>query len=355
MELIISVDTALEAAPAASAVSGFRAAFGQAGGLSVEGAPDDLAVVAASSDIAAVGRRVGPVDVNTLRFSEKKLPESLVRRPSKCSLLDVAVGSGSVEMTKYLLEFHGAKPTRETLKQSLSTGCFELIKLIRERLPGAEFQDRVELLELAAEFHQTEVLGWLLRDATVFEGELLMVFALERKLADSLVVAIQSGFRPWWFRTRELLLAWRASSRVEFVSAPERFSWVGGWWTAVPRFVSALAALGCRGERGPTMPYGPRREAPEFDGEWTKAMSRLRLGEKTAVTLVVFPAGVTAIGEEALEGFKVLESVLFPTGCTAVGDGGLRGCSNLKTISFPAGCRAIGDGPSMDAAHSRWW
>jgi hypothetical protein len=35
-----------------------------------------------------------------------------------CSLLDVAVGSGSGEMTKYMLEFNDAKPTQETLKQS---------------------------------------------------------------------------------------------------------------------------------------------------------------------------------------------------------------------------------------------
>jgi hypothetical protein len=50
--------------------------------------------------------------------------------------LDVAVGS--VEMMKYLLEFHSARPTRETLKQSISTANLELIKLMRERLPEEE-------------------------------------------------------------------------------------------------------------------------------------------------------------------------------------------------------------------------
>jgi hypothetical protein len=60
--------------------------------------------------------------------------------------LDLSVGSGSVEMTKCLLEFHGAKPTRETLLMAISTGNFELIKMIRERLsvsgPGAEFANQ---------------------------------------------------------------------------------------------------------------------------------------------------------------------------------------------------------------------
>jgi hypothetical protein len=49
-----------------------------------------------------------------MTFGDNDLPESLVRRPLECSLLEVAVGSGSVEMTKCLLEF--AKPTREALK-----------------------------------------------------------------------------------------------------------------------------------------------------------------------------------------------------------------------------------------------
>jgi hypothetical protein len=54
----------------------------------------------------------------------------------------------------------------------MSIGSLELVKMMRERLPQAEFQDRVDLLEVAAEFHQPEILGWLLRDATVVEGEL---------------------------------------------------------------------------------------------------------------------------------------------------------------------------------------
>jgi hypothetical protein len=84
-------------------------------------------------------------------------------------------------------------------------------------------------MEVAAEFHQPEVLEWLLREATAFERELLVVFALERKLADSLVNAFANGFRPWWSRAREVSRNWQASSRLEFVSAPEDFSSEGGW------------------------------------------------------------------------------------------------------------------------------
>jgi hypothetical protein len=81
--------------------------------------------------------------------------------------LDIAVGSGSLEMIRCLLDFRHPKPTRETLKQSISMGRFELIKLLRERLPETEVQDRIDLVQVAAASHQPEVLGWLFRDATI--------------------------------------------------------------------------------------------------------------------------------------------------------------------------------------------
>jgi hypothetical protein len=180
-------------------------------------------VAAAANDIAAVGRLLGPRNVNVVWFTENDLPESLLRRPLGCSLLDIAVGSGSVELTQCLLEFHGAKATRETLKMAISPGNLELIKVVRERLPEAESRDRADLLEVAAEYHQDDVLGWLLRDAAVFEGELLSVFGLEQKGADSLVVAFETGVHPWWGRTREAAWKWRASSQLKLVPAPEGF------------------------------------------------------------------------------------------------------------------------------------
>jgi hypothetical protein len=76
---------------------------------------------------------------------------------------------------------------------AISTGSAELIKMMHERLPESGFQGRVDLLEIAAEFHQQEVLDWLNRDATVVVRELLVVFALEYKLADSLELAFVLG------------------------------------------------------------------------------------------------------------------------------------------------------------------
>jgi hypothetical protein len=163
------LDAAVESWSTVFPLSGIRVALLKACAIPFDGTPEDLATATVSNDIATVGCLLGPRDVNAVYFNERELPESLVRHPLDCSLLDVAVGSGSMEMTKYLLEFHHARPTRETLKQSVSVGNPELIKLMRERLPEGELRDRVDLMEVAAEFHQEEVLTWLLRDATVFE------------------------------------------------------------------------------------------------------------------------------------------------------------------------------------------
>jgi hypothetical protein len=240
--------------------------------------------------------------------------------------LDVAVGSGAVEMTKYLLEFHGARPTRETLKQAISTGNLELIKLMRERLPEGELRYRVDLLEVAAEFHQQEVVGWLLREATVLERELLEVFALELKLADSLVVALDDGLHPWSWRAREVSLKWRASGKLEFGSAPENFSSEGGWWTSVSGAASALPACGSRSVL-----------------EWTKAKTEAQLRYRKMVRSIVFPSGVTAIGESALMGFEVLESIVFPASCTVIRKTAFEGCQGLKEVSLRPGCKATGE------------
>jgi hypothetical protein len=250
-------------------------------------------------------------------------------------------------MVKYLLEFHRARPTRETLKQSISSGNLELFKLVRERLPEAELRDRVDLLEVAAEFHQPEVFVWLLRDATVCDRELSVVFTLERKIAEVLMVALESGSRPWWFGTREMALQWRSSSQMVFATAPEGFSTEGGWWKSVSGVVSALPAGRCEAESGsaqpgPGMTEGTDSTVSALNGNWTAEMSRSRLGKKSVVKSVVFPAGVTAIGERALAEFCVLESVVFPAGCTAFDSGAFHSCTSLRAVGFPAGCRGIG-------------
>jgi hypothetical protein len=204
-DFLVAIDSEMGRTSDPSALSGFIASLRSAGGVPVEETVAEMATGAASNDIGTVGRLLGLRDVNAITFNENELPGSVVR-PLKCSLFGVAVGSGSVEITKYLLEFHGARPTRETLKQSISSRSLELFKMMRERLPEAEFRLRDGLMEVAAEFHQREVLVWFFRDAIIFERELLLVLALEQKLADSLVFAFENGFEPWWYLTREVSL-----------------------------------------------------------------------------------------------------------------------------------------------------
>jgi hypothetical protein len=259
--------------------------------------------------------------------------------------LDVAVGSGALEMTKCLLEFHCAKATRETLKMALSIGSFELIKLIRERLPEAELRDRVDLLEAASEFHQPEVFEWLVRDVTTFEVELLVVFAIERKLADSLAVANEAGLHLWWNPARETALLWRASSQLKFVPAPEGFTPEGGWWTAVSGVTSALPAFGPRSVvRGmPSKSATKNSESVSVSGEkWTTAMSEAFLGGKATVKSVVFSTGVIGIDHRALMEFGVLESVAFPVGCAGFGSFAFASCASLRALTLPVGCKMTG-------------
>jgi hypothetical protein len=316
------------------------------GALSVGQTQDDLAEAAAVNDIATVGRLLGMRDVNATYFNDGELQQSLVRRPFECSLLDVSVGSGSVELTKCLFEFHGAKSTREILRQSIATGSLELIKLMRERLPEEELRGRVDLMEVAAEFHQLEVLAWLFRDAGGFAREPMGVFALERKLADSLVVAFESGFSPWWSGTREAASKWRASAKVELVPAPDGFSGEGGWWTSESGIVWALP-LG--GEAGLGWAQRKLLSGPGIDGAssdlgsaWTKALSQGLRGKESAATSIVLPSGVTAIGDGALKDFEALEMVVLPASCTVFGKSAFAYCASLEAVSLPAGCRATG-------------
>jgi hypothetical protein len=73
--------------------------------------------------------------VNKLRINSSNFPVELLRKAEVCTLLDIAVGSGAVSVSKCLVEFHGANPTRDTLKMALSSGKIELIEFILERVP----------------------------------------------------------------------------------------------------------------------------------------------------------------------------------------------------------------------------
>jgi cell division protein FtsB len=78
---------------------------------------------------------------------------------------------------------------------------------------------------------------------------------------------------------------------------------------------------------------GKRRVIAEFNGEWTAAVSRAQLGDAWRVQSVVFPSGVTAIGEKALYRFEVPESVAFPAGCIRFGFEAFAHCKSQDGVA----------------------
>jgi hypothetical protein len=224
---VATIDEEVEAALLASTLAGFRRAWQKVRERAIERARrNKLAEAAASNDVIAFGRLLGPRDVNKLRITS--LPKAVMRRPKSCVLLDVSVGAGAVEVSKCLLEFHRAKPTRETLKMAISSGNLELIRLIWARLPD-EQHSRSDLLEVAADFHREEPLRWLFRDSNVFEQERFFMFALEGHLADGLLELLGEGVLLWWWRTRDFGAKCREAGEIAFGEPPEGFWTDGGW------------------------------------------------------------------------------------------------------------------------------
>jgi hypothetical protein len=133
-----SVDVKVFGATSASALGGFAASWRKARKLPGPKEPVEderdavgsnareklkgLVRLAAANDLVGFGTLLGATEVNSFDVWRAILPESVVRRPERCRIIDVAVGSGSVEMSKYLLEFHAATPSRETLRMAISTG-----------------------------------------------------------------------------------------------------------------------------------------------------------------------------------------------------------------------------------------
>jgi hypothetical protein len=211
----------------------------------------------ASNDVGETGRLLMSKDVNTTWIKARHLPAKLLRKPRfRCPVLEIAVGSGAVDVAKSLLEFHGARPTRETLKMALSSGNFELVRICWERLPDEQQQrNRRDLLEVASDFHQLEILAWLFRDADGFERELFIDFAIRRGLADALLAVLVDGFRPWWAVTAAA--KWAPTREIEFGPAPEGFWPDGGWFTNAKGETNGIRAM---------------------DGRWTRNQTESELG-----------------------------------------------------------------------------
>jgi TPR repeat protein len=280
-----------------------------------------------SNDVAETGRLLLSRDVNKTWIRSNHLPSRLLRRPVVgCPVLDVAVGSSAVEVAKCLLEFHEATPTRETLKMALSCDSFELVRICWERLPGVEEKERLDLLEVPADFHQRDLLAWLFRDASPLEKELFVGFAILRHLADGLLAVLVDGFKPWW--AVEAAAAWAPTQhvalvplpgglpqRIAFKSAPGGFWSDGGWFTNSSGVTKGICAM---------------------RGRWTPESTRSRLGKRSEVTEVVLPVGVTAIARKAFGGCTALAKISIPPGVSRIGAHAFFGRTSLFELSIVA-------------------
>jgi hypothetical protein len=155
-----------------------------------------------------------------------------------------------------------------------------------ERLPDEQERERRDLLEVAADFHQLEVLTWLFRDAGKFEKEVFVGFAIRRHLADALLAVLVDGFRPLW------------AVKTAAKWAPAR-----------------------------DLAFDPSRRAPGrwaaggLKGRWTRERTGSELGDASEVFEVVLPCGVTAIAGYALRGHAMLHSLTIQPGCVTIEDG----------------------------------
>jgi hypothetical protein len=215
-------------------------------------------------------------------------------------LLAFAVGASAGEVSKCLPEFHGAKPTRDALKMAISSGSFDLIRLLWTRLPD-EQHSRGDLLAVAAGFHRGEAVKWLFRDSSVFERELFVVLALEARLADGLLEVQGEGVCPWWQRTREVAAKCREAERIEFGEPPPGFWREGGWWEDSSGAVSPIPA--------------------RSNERWTGTMTESELGRVDKVVGVVLPSGVSSISGDAFNGYAALRSLTIQPGCLEIRDG----------------------------------
>lgn len=326
------VEGEAQAAEPGSALAGFGCAWRAARApVQVQPVRDALAEAAASDVLSVFCPLLGQrrVDKLVVRY----LPEPVVRRPGACVLLDVAVGAGAVQTTKCLLELHRAIPTLETLKMAISSGVIELVRMIWGRLPSDDQRLRLDLMEVAADFHRDEVLGWLFRDGTIVEREFLTVLTLERRLADAILAVGEWGFRPWWRRTQEAAAEWPAVGGMMFFDPPEGFSFDGGWRVDADGSASAIP------KAGPV--------------QWTSQMSNSILAGRCEVNALVLPYGLESICGDAFRCAR-FSSVIIQPGIARIengswmvmNDGGSLGafcrCASLRAVTIPPGCEKIG-------------
>jgi hypothetical protein len=220
------------------------------------------------------------------------------------------------EVAKYLLEFHGVCPSRETMKMAISTGVLELIRNIWGRLSENQREYRADLLQAAADFHHPDILAWLLREASPLERESFGEFALERHLADAVIVATDNGLRLWSKNARARIATWSVASTLQFVAPPDGLSIDCGWWLDLCGKASAIEPDG---------------------GEWVIPQRIPR----ELVAHLVLPFGVAQLGRNCLAGCEALARFSIPQTVTEVGWFAFAWCRSLKRLVFPASVKSI--------------
>ena len=70
--------------------------------------------------------------------------------------------------------------------------------------------------------------------------------------------------------------------------------------------------------------------------------------EKTEITNLVIPDGVTSISNYAFNGCTSLTSVAIPNSVTSLGDGAFYGCSGLTSVTIPNSVTSIGESAFRD-------
>jgi hypothetical protein len=310
------VDSAATATPLASFRVAWRTATGQPLPERFASRARSLGEAAAANDVAEVGRLLMGFSAGAVQFWD--LPDDIARKPRPCALIDAAAGAESVEVMKYLLEFHNAEVTRETLKMAISTGNAELIKMVTGRLAADVLEHKFDLLEIAAEFHRDEPFAWLFRDASPLEKEAIVEFALERHLADAVLIAVSTGYRIWSWCSIGLTATWAPASGLESGPSPESIDATSGWWTRSTGLVGVL-------------PNKSGRCLYNYFGD-------------PNVTRVILPNGITKVEQSACRALSGLVRIAIPKTVKSIGACALAGCASLGFVEIPAGKVTISDG-----------
>ncbi len=66
--------------------------------------------------------------------------------------------------------------------------------------------------------------------------------------------------------------------------------------------------------------------------------------QRESISQIVFPEGLTSIGQYAFRGCKYVASVTIPEGVTSIGGSAFRECSSLVSVTIPEGVTSIGSG-----------